>query len=242
MAFARGVGQALRLAPVRACFGFGRGSGCHRRFRRFNSTALVFDIETRGSQFAFDRLQATALGKPPRCAGRRMRRDDKTVPAPQIALVRDEPLAGLEHAGKPRAVGALDDADLGEAARQFGGRFDVLRKRDDAFRQGRIGRVGTDAGPAHRRGLIDRRVEIVAERGPERFFIAVADAERVHHRRPEIFALDGEEFADGLGLGLEPLHAALGGGERRAGSVDLFARLLMRGFRRMRGLLGRGKR
>ncbi len=90
--------------------------------------------------------------------------------------------------------------------------------------------------------MIDRRVEIVAERRAERLFVALAHVECVHHRRPKIFALDGEKLADGLGLGLEPLHAALGQSERRAGGVDHFARCLMRGLRGVRGLLRLGER
>ena len=66
--------------------------------------------------------------------------------------------------------------------------------------------------------------------------------ERVHHRRPEILALDREQLADGLGFGFQPLHAALGGGERRTRGVDFFARAADARLRRLRGGFGFGER
>ncbi len=91
-------------------------------------------------------------------------------------------------------------------------------------------------------GFAGRRIEIVAERGADRLFIAFGHRQRVHHRRPQILALDGKELADGFGFGLEPLHAAFGGGKRRARGVDGFAGVLMGGFCLVRGLFGLGER
>ena len=186
--------------------------------------------------------EPAALGEPARRAGRRMGGDGKAVPAPEIALARNQPLAGLEQRREARPVGALDDADLAEPARQFRRRLHMVGERGRAVRQLRIGRIERRAGPAHRRGLIDRRVEIVAERGAERLLVALVDDERVHHRRPQILVLDREQLADRLGLGLEPLHAALGGGERRARGVEPLARAGMGDFRRARRVLGFGER
>ena len=194
------------------------------------------------AQFAFDRLQPAALGQPLRRAGRRVGGDGKAVPAPQIALGRNQPLAGLEQPARRGSVGAFDDADLGEPARKFGRRFHIVRQGGDAFGQARIGGIERRAGPVHRRGFADRRIEIVAEGGAKRLLVALGHRDRVHHRRPQILAFDRKQLADGLGFGFEPLHALLGGGERRARGVDLRARLLVRGFRRMRGLFGLGER
>ena len=83
---------------------------------------------------------------------------------------------GLSSCDEARRVGALDHADLREPARELGRRLDVLRERLDAVRQRRIGRIDRGAGPAHRRGRIDRRVEIVAERRAERGLVALLDA------------------------------------------------------------------
>ena len=88
-----------------------------------------------------------------------------------------------------RTVGALDHADLGETARQFGRRGHVLCQRFDAFRQRRVGRVDRGAGPAHGGIGIDRRVEVVAERGAERLFIALGHRDAVDHRRPQVLGL-----------------------------------------------------
>ncbi len=106
--------------------------------------------------------QPAALGEPPRRAGRRMGGDGKAVPAPEIAFARHQPLARLEHRGQARSFGALDDADLGEAACEFGRRFDIFRQRRDAVRQAadrtdraprRPSASGRKSRPAHR----DRR-------------------------------------------------------------------------------------
>ena len=90
----------------------------------------------------------------------------------------------------------------------------------------------------HRCGFVGRRIEVVAERGAERFFITFAHGERVHHRRPEIFVLDRKQLADGLCFGFQPLQLLLGGGERRAGGVDFLARACVRELGCLRGFLG----
>ncbi len=242
---ARGIGAVLRVAPLRPRLGLGGGGRGDGSLGGFGGVALDFDVASRGGEFAFDRLQAAAFGEPPRRAGRRMRRDRKAVPAPEIALGRNEPLAGFEQARnrrEPRPFGARDDADLGEPPRQLRRRFDVFGQRGDAFRERRIGRIRRRAGPAHRRGFARRRIEIVSQGGAERLLVAFRDRERVHHRRPQIFALDREQLADGLGFGFEPLHAALGRSERRARRLDLGPGLNMGCFRNMRGAFCFGER
>ena len=116
------------------------------------STALRLsvDVGAGGDQLAVDVGQAAALRQPPRGAGRRVGVGGEAVPAPEIAVAGHEPLAGLEQRREPRAVGALDDADLGETPRQLRRRLDVLRQRLRALRQGRIGRIDARAHPAHR--------------------------------------------------------------------------------------------
>jgi len=94
----------------------------------------------------------------------------------------------------------------------------------------------------HRRRFVERRVEIIAEHGAQRLLETVVDDQRVGNRRPEILALDREQLADGFCLGFQPLHAALGTGERLARGVDLGARLRMRDFGAARGGLCRGER
>ena len=90
--------------------------------------------------------------------------------------------------------------------------------------------------------FIERRIEIVAEHGAQRLLETVVDDEGVGNRRPEILALDREQLADGFRLGFQPLHAALGGGERLARGIDLGAGLRMRDFGAARGGFGLGER
>ena len=240
--FAQGVGRVLRLAPLRARFGLRLGRGGGRRLRRLDRATLGFDFAARGGKLALDRLETTAFGEPARCAGPRMRGGGKAVPAPEIALARDEPLPGLEQGGEARPVGAGDDADLAEPACELGRRLHMAGECGRAVRQLRIGRIERRTRPAHRRGLIDRRVEVVAERGAERLLVALVDDERVHHRRPKILVLDREQLADRLRLGLEPLHPALGGIERRPRGVESLPRAGVAKFRRARRVLRFGER
>ena len=146
------------------------------------------------SSSCLDIDQPRPLGQPPRGAGRRVGGRDKSVPAPDVAFERHQPLAGLQLRYQFRAALLGDDADLREAARQFGRRLDMGGERLDAVGQRRIvaGRAGI--GPAHRRGRIDRRVEIVAERGAERLFIALGDGDAVDDRRPQVLGLAVDEL------------------------------------------------
>ena len=123
---ARRIGRVLGLAPAVARLRFGCDGGGERRFGSLDDTAFAFDLGARGRKFAFDRLQPAAFGEPARRAGRRMGGDGKTVPAPEIAFARNQPLAWLEHRGQARSFGALDHADLGEPALEFGRCFDIF--------------------------------------------------------------------------------------------------------------------
>jgi hypothetical protein len=49
--------------------------------------------------------------------GRRIGGDGKTVPTPQIAVLRDQSLAGLEFVGYARLLAPGGDADLGVPSR-----------------------------------------------------------------------------------------------------------------------------
>ena len=94
-------------------------------------------------------------------------------------------LTWLEQLGEPRAVGARQhDADLGEAALQLPGRLDVSGERLDAGRQRRIALIAGRAGPVHRCVRLDRRVEVVAQRGTERGLETFRHHDLIGHRRP----------------------------------------------------------
>jgi hypothetical protein len=133
--------------------------------------------------------QARPLGEPARGAGRGVSRGNKTVPAPDVALQRHQSLAGLQLRHQLRATLLGDHADLGEAARQFRRRLHMVGKRFDAFGQRRVALGDADIGPAHRRRRIDRRVEIVAERGADRLLKSFGYRDAIDDRRPQILGL-----------------------------------------------------
>jgi len=126
------------------------GGRCQIRLRRGDRGPFGFDLGAAGFKLAGDVGEAAALGQAAGGAGRRMRRGGIAVPAPQVALARNQPLAGLEHRGEPRAVGLLDHADLREPTCQFGGPLDMAAERNGSLRENRIARVEVGADPAHR--------------------------------------------------------------------------------------------
>ncbi len=127
-----------------------------------------------------------------------------------------------------------------QTARQFGRRLHMRRQRRNAVRKHRIARIDLRTDPAHRRGRIDRRVEIVAERRAQRLFVALFDRDVVHDRRPQVLGLDRQHLGQGLGFGLQPLQPALGLGQRAARAIQMLAGGRMRGFGIDRGVFGRG--
>jgi hypothetical protein len=108
---------------------------------------------------------------------------------------------------------------------------DELAERRSIAGQRRIAGIDIGAGPAHRGGGLNRCFEIVAERGAKRSLIALLDCELIDHGRPEVFRLDVQELGECLGLGVEPLRAALGFGERLARHVESLTRRRMRDLR-----------
>ena len=145
MALARGIGLALRGAPGLA--GGGLGGRGHLQFGLgvFQRLPLGGGVGAGLLQLVFDIDQARAFGQTPRGAGRRVRGRDKTVPAPDVAFQRHQPLAGLQLRHQFRAALLRHDADLRQTARQFGRRLDMGGKRFDAGGQRRIVEARTPA-------------------------------------------------------------------------------------------------
>ena len=138
MAFARGIGLALRGTPGLAGGGLGGGRRLQLGLGVFQRLPLGGGIGAGLLQFVFDIDQPRAFGEPPRGAGRRVGGRDKTVPAPDVAFQRHQPLAGLQLRHQFRAALLGHDADLRETARQFGRRLDMGGERFDAIGQRRI--------------------------------------------------------------------------------------------------------
>ena len=177
--------------------------------------ALVLDRRAGGDKFAVDVGKAAALRQAACGARRGVGVGGKAVPAPKIAVARNEALAGLELAGEARAVGTLDHADLGEAAGQFRRRLHELGERLRRL-PAAPGRLGRSRRPSSAwRGWIDRCIKIVAERSAERHLIALLDGDLVDHRRPHALGLDRQQLHQRLGFGIEALRRALGIGQRK---------------------------
>ena len=58
---------------------------------------------------------------------------DKTIPAPDVAFGRDQPLAGLELRDQLRTALARHHADLRQAAGELSRRLHVVGERHDAL-------------------------------------------------------------------------------------------------------------
>ena len=251
--FTRGIDVAAGGAQGFARGGFGGGGGLQFGFGGLKRLTLAGRIDAGLLKLGLDVDQPRAFGEPPRRTGGRMRRRDKTVPAPDVAFARHQPLAGLQLRHQLRAALLGHDADLRQTARQFGGGLDMGGERFDAFGQRGIAFGDAGIGPAHRRRRIDRRIEIVAQRCAERFLITFGDVDAVDDRRPQVLGLAIDDLGNRPRFGLQPLHALVGFGQRRAGGFQLLPGgdmgglgILRGGFglreRLLRGLHGAGER
>ena len=93
-----------------------------------------------------------------------------------------------------------------------------------------------------RRILVDRGVEIIAQRRAERRLVAARDADRVDGPRPRAIRVRTEEIGERTGLGLQPLRRALRVRQRPARARFRFARLRVPRLRRLGFALGGGER
>ena len=158
--------------------------------------------------------KAAALAQPAGGGDGALRGGDEAVPAPQIALDRDQALPGPQDPLQARSVGATHDADLLQPARQLLGGADARRQGLDRLRQGRIGVSAGTRAPVRRGRGIGRSVEVVAQRGGQRQLVAGCDLDLVEHRRKAALLRGLQELGEGfdLGLDLAGRQAGRGGG------------------------------
>jgi hypothetical protein len=135
VAFAGGVGLALCGAPCIARRSLGSGGDFQLGFGGLQRLTLGGGLGAGLLEFALDIDQPRPLGKTPRRPGGRMRRGDKAVPAPDVAFQRHQPLAGLQLRYQFGTTFPANDADLREAARQFGRGIDNGSQRLDTVGQ-----------------------------------------------------------------------------------------------------------
>ena len=197
--------RADALPPIRfRSGGLPRRAGRACRRRAENRGRLA-----RGLGFALEVAETILLGEAARGRGGRFGRGDEAIPTPEIAFERDQPLAGLEKPAEPLSLRAGDDADLSQAAGKRGRRRNARGERVSARRQMRVLAGGSDQRPMRRRLLVDRGVEIIAQRRAQRRLVAARDADRVDDARPRAIRIRTEEIGERTGLGLQPLRAAL---------------------------------
>ncbi len=140
--------------------------------RRFaHALRSVSSFAARVLQFGFDIGEAIALGEAARSAGRRIGGDGESRPSATDRL-RATPAAGRASTAlarrAPPSVSTNADLRPGGGASSAGA-FTCAASGVSAVRQRRIAfGIDSGAGPAHRRRGVDRRFEVVAERGAER--------------------------------------------------------------------------
>jgi hypothetical protein len=83
----------------------------------------------------FDFLKPVAAGKTARGHGLGIGKRGKAVPTPKIAFARYETLTGREFLLQARAVGAVDNTDLRQAAGERARRLDMRQQRFNAGRK-----------------------------------------------------------------------------------------------------------
>ena len=201
MRIARRVGLRLRLAPRIARFASRprpprrgrlrplrrRGACPRRRWRAWPSSA-----SRSARRFFAARRRAAAVG-----AFEAAAKPSQRHRSPSGETSR---WPGLQLRNQRRPERAIDHADLRQPARQLGRRRDMARERLGAVRQSGIARIRRRAGPADRRGRIDRRFEIVAERRAERGLETLFHREQVDRRRPQLLGLDIDQLGERLRL------------------------------------------
>ena len=229
MGIARRIGLGLRLTPRIACFAFRRHRGSQFGFRSLGDAALCLRVSAGVAKLAIEIGEAVLRGEPARRRGRRIRGGRKAVPAPQVAIGRHQPLAGLELRNERWPERTIDHADLRQPARKLGRRLHVLRERLRARRKRRIA-IGRGTRPADRRSRIDRCFEIVAQRRAERRLVTLVDREQVDGGRPQLLRLHVDQLGECLRLGFEPVHAPVRFALRPPRHVERLPRAGMRRF------------
>ncbi len=163
----------------------------------------------RGCGRGLDLAQPFALDEAARHGRWGIRRGREAVPAPHIALARDEDLSRPQRGPQLNARAPLDDAGLIEAPLEGGGRFDEIGELQRRRRQGGVA-IRLDQSPMRGRRGVGRGFEILAEGRAERRLIAFPRRHLVEDGR-EFGVGRGHELAQGaLRLGVEPLRLALG--------------------------------
>ena len=192
--------------------------------------------------FSDQSAETAPLFQPPRPGGDRARFHAEPVPAPQPAFACDEPLAEHQAQGNSLGVRRRDHADLAEPAVKALRRADEGGERFRPLRQRRVAFAGLARPPEGGRVGIERRVEVVAERGGKRLFVAGRHLDGIDQRREAAGALRIEQLRERAGLRLQRRKPALRRFARGARLLLAPARCRERGLGFLRLLLPLGQR
>ncbi len=206
-------GAAFLLFGVTQCFacGLGRILG-GRIFRKLTGTYFP-----RLFHFAFQGGKAIALRQPHRGKRRRIGAGDKAVPPPQVAARRDQPLARLELALQACALIGKYQPGHRQAAAQCSRRLDEVAEWRGSGRQFGIEIKSSQIAPVMGRGIVQRRLQVIAQGSGQRRFVTGLHRHRIHQRGEQAFAFRMQQIAQRLHFGGEALHLMFGGFQGRAG-------------------------
>ncbi len=187
MCFRQQAGSAAGfVAAARFFLGTGAHFCLHGQHVFFQPVGLFARSFCFGCQIA----QAILFSKAARSRRWRFGCGDEPVPAPQIAFLGDEPLAGLEQFLQLRAFAAHDNTDVAQAPRQSRRSLHHVGQAVYAGRQGRVVCTIACASPMGRSGGIGGGFQVIANGCAERSFIALFNLQFFHDRRPQIALAD----------------------------------------------------
>ena len=129
---------AQRVLVRLSCRVFGGGGGGKSRLGQLRIGFQDAGGAARGFRFDREIAEAVFFGETPRGGSRGFGGLRETVPAPQIAFLRDQPLAGFQQRPQGGSFGPRDNADLVQPPRERSWRRDEPRERFDARRQSRV--------------------------------------------------------------------------------------------------------
>src|SRR3984893_13390225 len=116
---------------------FAFGGGCGRK-SGLGSLGICFQDAggaARGLRLDREIAEAVFFGETPRGGGRAFGSLRETVPAPQIAFLRDQPLAGFQQRPQGGAFGPQDNTNLVQPPRERSWRRDEPQERFGGRRQ-----------------------------------------------------------------------------------------------------------
>jgi hypothetical protein len=177
--------DALRAAPCLAPLALGLPRLFQRLGERHGVGLAAVALGPPVGDFGIEFGEAVALRQPLRGRARGIGGGDESVPAPQVAVLADQPLPGLQSRLQPCTIRLVDEPDLVEAALQQAASRNELAERRCAGGQGRVALAGDRAGPVQRRIRVGRGFEVIAQRRAKRGLVARSHLERIDDRRPQ---------------------------------------------------------